>query len=488
MNKILLLLSFISAFSFAQEFQPFNEDVPKRFFNPSDATDNDYYFYSYKEKEEGDAMRYYQYFRRTENQIPFGPDCSGWGDSNGNAGDTTWLGREIVYNFSTETLEFSNELEEALTFDFSIELGDSALFYANAANEYYIKYTSISSMPVYETDDLVKTFTILHYNLDEEVITSNLHGFEIQLGQNLGLIQFMNCNEFPEKEVGLSLLGQLYPTIGKYQMTYDEAFPWKAGDLLQYRSVYSDYSFGSVVNTTYKTLTITAREETADSVFIYHESSSFTYYVPGEEINPFTAGFAYPNPIRYKKGENISDEPSGMMPYENPFQVSDSLDRCGSRERLQIIPDFNGYCDSCQCDIGQDGFGTTLYPYTYTTDFGITFRKSVTYGDIMTGTFNTMIYAKIDDVECGSQAFMSLDEHQIDFELYPNPTTDLLHINAQNTIEEVRILSPNGQVVYSELISNQSTFTIDVGAFPKGVYIIELISDDAISFDRFVKE
>ena len=487
MKSLIFLFTFFSAYTFAQDFAPFNSDVPKRFFETENPTSNDYYFFAYQTDSWDSFIKYRQYFRRTDVEIPIGPDCSGWGVGAGNAGDTTWLGREIVYNTDAQTLELNNLGGDLLTFDFSIESGDSAMFYSDASNEFYIKNSGSVVEDIYGTGDLVKTFSILHYDLSGEVVPSELHLFEVKLGETLGLISFINCRDFPLVESGLMLMGQLHPTIGKYQMTYDEAFPWDIGDVVQYKSSYNDWESG-VSNKTYRLITITDRVETEDSVFIYHSSGSFTVFNPGEEFNPFTANFGYSNPIRFRKGENISEDPSRMMPYVRDFQQTDSTDYCGMREILRIQPDWLVYCDSCQCDIFQDGFGMTLTRKTYTAGLGMSSSSTENYGPMpYPFTTSSIIYSNVGGVECGDQAFAGMGEDALSFELYPNPASNELNIVTKQKAQKLKILDMNGRLILEKEIVNTS-IQVDINHLPTGIYVVELISDDARSFARFTKK
>lgn len=69
--------------------------------------------------------------------------------------------------------------------------------------------------------------------------------------------------------------------------------------------------------------------------------------------------------------------------------------------------------------------------------------------------------------------------------VYPNPTTDQLHIEGMNT-GEVSILSISGSLLLHKTISNNLT-TIDVGNLPSGVYLLHTISNNETATVRFTK-
>jgi hypothetical protein len=66
--------------------------------------------------------------------------------------------------------------------------------------------------------------------------------------------------------------------------------------------------------------------------------------------------------------------------------------------------------------------------------------------------------------------------------IYPNPTSEMLFFNV--TAEKVEILDLNGRMVKSIASSNK----IDVKAISSGNYLLKIISNDATSTHRFVKE
>ena len=70
-----------------------------------------------------------------------------------------------------------------------------------------------------------------------------------------------------------------------------------------------------------------------------------------------------------------------------------------------------------------------------------------------------------------------------DFKMYPNPTNDFLHIETEIIDYNVKLISMDGREVLFE--KNQSK--LDVQALKKGIYLLQLISENGISTKRFVK-
>lgn len=79
--------------------------------------------------------------------------------------------------------------------------------------------------------------------------------------------------------------------------------------------------------------------------------------------------------------------------------------------------------------------------------------------------------------------------------MYPNPTTNLLKVSFDRTIEEVlfaEIYDLSGQKIFSTIFTenkfNNKDFIIDVSSFPSGMYSIKILGAKAfIHLQKFIK-
>lgn len=81
------------------------------------------------------------------------------------------------------------------------------------------------------------------------------------------------------------------------------------------------------------------------------------------------------------------------------------------------------------------------------------------------------------------------DAHDVDFSIYPNPASNELHINFDESIENatMEIIDLTGKVIYSDQVNGyQATF--DLTEMPAGVYFISLKSGDEIQRLQFLKQ
>ena len=468
-----------SSLSFGQNYLPFSDTVPKRFAEVGNSSANDYFFYPTLTEIIGDSMYFHQYFRTSQYYGYADPSvCPNWGSDYGLLGDTTWLGREILFYENYNLLVLRNENNESLSFDLDVIIGDSSLFYQNASDKYFLKFISTQQESVLSVIDSVKTYQIVHYDNSNQVVNSALHNFNIKVGKTLGLIQFIDCTNFPSSEVGVELLGQLNPSIGYYQMTYDEMYPWQAGDIVEYQGTWNLGSTGPSPHTiNYRLLSVTNRVETVDSVYIYYDAFTKTDTVDYGYTGSFgTFNIVYPNPLVYEKGELLTKVPFGCMPYDGWYSVATTGASCTSLE-VNFYENFDFYCDSFQCMLPYDGFGTSAEHIQYEKDRGITSHWYEPYGSFG-GNGAGMIYSKIAGVECGTIQYVGFEELANNVSINPNPFSNEIHINSAVAIKEISLLDLSGKVLGNYPVNFGNSTSLDLSYLNPGIYLINIVTKD----------
>jgi hypothetical protein len=71
-------------------------------------------------------------------------------------------------------------------------------------------------------------------------------------------------------------------------------------------------------------------------------------------------------------------------------------------------------------------------------------------------------------------------------EIYPNPSSGIININASNEIENVNLYSEEGKLVYNRAI-NSSSFSVDLSTYNAGIYFIEVFSKNGREVKRINK-
>ncbi|MEH6764214.1 MAG: T9SS type A sorting domain-containing protein [Aequorivita antarctica] len=74
------------------------------------------------------------------------------------------------------------------------------------------------------------------------------------------------------------------------------------------------------------------------------------------------------------------------------------------------------------------------------------------------------------------------DLSSVDFKLFPNPTENILNIQSNNPIENVKIYSLQG-ILVNEYASN----SIDVSQLSSGMYFVEVMADGKSATQKFIK-
>lgn len=71
--------------------------------------------------------------------------------------------------------------------------------------------------------------------------------------------------------------------------------------------------------------------------------------------------------------------------------------------------------------------------------------------------------------------------------LHPNPTSNQLHVSLESIPQTYQILDLNGKLIATDK-ANEQAFTIDVQDLPKGMYILQIQTEDGTGQEKFVVE
>jgi BspA type Leucine rich repeat region (6 copies)/Secretion system C-terminal sorting domain len=115
-----------------------------------------------------------------------------------------------------------------------------------------------------------------------------------------------------------------------------------------------------------------------------------------------------------------------------------------------------------------------LQNYTFT-------PESITITDIQADISGLDFDASYTSSETGIN-----DQVQNRVKIYPNPTSDFLHIESENTCE-ISVISLNGQTILSQRKSS-GLLSLNVCSLPPGIYIVQLREDMDISNHKFIKK
>ncbi|KAF5046732.1 hypothetical protein DSECCO2_467700 [anaerobic digester metagenome] len=75
-------------------------------------------------------------------------------------------------------------------------------------------------------------------------------------------------------------------------------------------------------------------------------------------------------------------------------------------------------------------------------------------------------------------AYLSISEQDDNIRVYPNPATDAVYIDTENsTIHRVRLMTPNGQMVMEQTNINEQKVQLNISDVQPGLYFLEIIGE-----------
>ncbi len=71
--------------------------------------------------------------------------------------------------------------------------------------------------------------------------------------------------------------------------------------------------------------------------------------------------------------------------------------------------------------------------------------------------------------------------------IYPNPTNDKIFISAKENIESIKIIDTQGRII-NEFSPNKNDAQLDISSTENGMYILEIKSKNAVSYEKIFKQ
>jgi len=119
---------------------------------------------------------------------------------------------------------------------------------------------------------------------------------------------------------------------------------------------------------------------------------------------------------------------------------------------------------------------TNIPVSTFTIDF------ACERGDL---TFNTVEASSV--VYCSDVNAINDKELFNKFNYYPNPTTGLLTIEAEN-MQRVEVIDLQGKTLLDISINNQNAEVINLSEMPKGIFFVKVITGKGVAVEKVVYE
>ena len=118
------------------------------------------------------------------------------------------------------------------------------------------------------------------------------------------------------------------------------------------------------------------------------------------------------------------------------------------------------------------------YTFLYWTENGLIVSYNQNYTFVVNS--NRTLVANV-------QNTVGIEEHAVSFELYPNPVSDKLTVEATESIDHVEVFSITGAMVFSQKNCAEKV-EINTTDLPAGTYVIRLTTQNTTEVRRFVKK
>lgn len=402
-----------------------------------------------------------------------------------------WLGAEIRKT-ADEIYEFTTAGGDILTFDFGLEAGDSAVIYQNEDMQLYLKADGESAGNYLGIEQSTLNFHLLHFSSAGEPSASSLHLAPITIGADLGAVEFMRIDRFPEVLQPISLCGHSGSGVGYSQVRSAEVFDFQPGDVFQYfnHEIFNPFETESF----YETHTVLERSESETTISYTVNIHRFT---PDSAVNEvFNEAWSVSKSavlgIFPFEDQEVLDDGSGSYT-PNGCLIQDFIfanDSCGSAFTYSQRESFFHNCpgDEMSC------YGNTLHispeeyyyapsEWVYKQGLGLTYSSSGTAmgsGGLIAGVTRELIYSSKNGIECGNEIVLDVDYYIAENQLraYPNPTTGIVKLSGQilQDIKTTALYDLTGNLLWSEQLP--ASDVIDLSSFPPGIYVLQIHTKD----------
>ena len=140
---------------------------------------------------------------------------------------------------------------------------------------------------------------------------------------------------------------------------------------------------------------------------------------------------------------------------------------------FKVTNDFNSSKSSATVNT----FTTNTFNFTASADFVVVYIRSLQSVDSSHETF----FDNLSLVEANTASTENLSS--VNLNLYPNPTSDIVHIGGVDRVDAIRLYSINGQIV--KKLNN--TNSINLSNQKKGVYLVEVIVEGKTLVNKLIK-
>lgn len=413
-----------------------------------------------------------------------------------------WFGAEMRKT-GVDNYQYTTSTGEHLNFDFSVNTGDSVLVYQNEELSLYLIGEGDGMGTYLGLDQATAEFRLAVIDVDDQIMESLLHDAPITLGAELGAVNFMRIDSFPQIMQPVTIAGHTGAEAGLYAVKAAEIYDFQDGDVFQYYQT-GNYAGPYVTVSFYETRTVASRIDTDSSITYTFDVHRFK--IDGTLDSNFTASQIV------SKSEHLAEIPlevqdleyefmGDISPLSYEFQSLSFEDvPCGGGFKFKV---HGSHLYSCPSSEG-NCYGNTLHvvpgewyeipgKHEFSKGFGeiSNFRGWEVIGDIDGSETTELVYALKNGEACGEQVVLSTSNHRAGrqlLKLYPNPTRDHFRIEMPEGTERLQTMELHdihGRVVRTWPAA-QSPYT--TGGLPAGMYVVRASGPEVVFTQKLVIE
>ena len=373
-----------------------------------------------------------------------------------------------------------NTYNVAITYTGSDTIGDFAFIYlSSSSNINNINFVD-GHFSVEATDD--------GYALESYLIGSDMHCYHITMNYTIPTME--DATDTIDVVIPAAMLSDFTTSSGVYQMrgyTADEAtyvtvaiYSSQIPGSYEFEDFYVDYTY------VYDVLLEDAVDVVAGHATVTTTADGYAMdaYLLGVDLHAYHVTMTYSVPVATDTVDIVAPNAifNDYSGYDGSYQfvgyTADSLSQVAvNYYASQITGSFTwGDCDASYSGVVYNGESKEVYSGDFTvtaTANGYSIEGYLLCTDNVCYHF-TMTYTE-DGINTANK---------VDVNVYPNPATDVLHVEA-NGITRIDVIDLAGRIVLS---NTQSLNTVNVSGLANGVYMLRTTTTEGVNVQKIVKK
>ncbi|NVO01993.1 MAG: T9SS type A sorting domain-containing protein [Bacteroidetes bacterium] len=479
-RTLTILLILISGLSMAQNYKLFNANS-KKLFSDYPSPVNSYSISFDTAYQTGLDSVYFNYFKVCDTIFP-SDSCVFWGSGMycHQQNVPSWIGKKIIAD-NNSNYQFFNLAGDTLKFGFNLNTSDTLVFYQDLTQKFKLVYESSNSLTVLNNIDSARVYKIIHTDLSGNTISSALNQQNIIIAKNWGLTQFFQVDSFPQVLKPLSLIGNVSPNGGLFEITNNNLYDYQIGDEFQYHEYggppwasYNRYRKHIILNKT-----ITADSLKYNVAEEYFEVDSLILHLDTISLN-------------FNRSTLIGNIPFEL--FDGSTKTLKFIDYCGGKYWTYSINSNNDVI-FCPYDSCWGGYDTQGPPVIENTQFVLglgTYNydaHKVSPPPVGFWMGNSMNYFSKNGNTCGSLMRVGIDEYSAtNHKIFvnPNPASSFINITSPFEFKNITIFNMEGRKLISKQISGLNE-TIETKNLSEGIYFAVIqFADNTIATKKIV--